>query len=65
MTRIVLNVSDEQKANILLSLFSDLDYVEARAETAEKVWEGYLPVFDNPVFIPGFKMFSREDLYEE
>ena len=65
MTRIVLNVKDERKASILLSLFNDLDYVDAHAETFEKVWEGDLPVFNNPVNIPGFKMYSREELYEQ
>jgi len=44
VTRIVLNVKDERKASILLSLFNDLDYVDAQAETFEKVWEGDLPV---------------------
>jgi len=64
MTRIVLNVEDEKKAHMLLSLFSDLDYVDAHTETDEKVWIGDLPVFANPVSIPDFKMFSREDLNE-
>lgn len=64
MTRIVLNVQDEQKANLLLTLFRDLAYVEAQAEITEKVWKGDLPVFVNPVFIPDFTMFSRDELYE-
>ena len=64
MTRIVLNVSDERKVDMLLSLLGDLDYVDVHAEITEKVWNGYLPVFDNPVYIPGFKMFSREELHE-
>ena len=64
MARIVLDIKDDQKVELLLSLFGDLDYVEAQEETAEKIWEGSLPVFEDPVFIPGFSMFSREELYE-
>ena len=60
MTRIVLDVQNEQKANLLLSLFHDLDYVIAHTEKIEKVWEGNLPTLANPVFIPGFTVFSRE-----
>ena len=30
MTRIVLDVQNEQKANLLLSLFRDLGYVDAQ-----------------------------------
>jgi len=64
MTRIVLDVQSEQKANLLLSLFRDLDYVDAQTEKIEKVWEGNLPALTNPVFIPDFTMFSREELYD-
>jgi hypothetical protein len=64
MTQIVINVQDEQKAKRLFALLNDLDYVEARVETSEKLWEGNLPVFNDPVFIPGFKMFTREELYD-
>lgn len=64
MTKIVLNVKDEQKANLLLSLFRDLEYVEAKAEATEKVWLGDLPVFENPISVPNFKMYTREELYE-
>ena len=64
MARIVLNVKDEHKVELLLSLFSDLDYIDAETVTIEKVWTGDLPVLANPVFIPGFTMFSREELNE-
>jgi len=64
MTRIVLDVQNEQKVNLLLSLFRDLDYVDAQTENIEKVWNGDLPALVNPVSIPDFTMFSREELYE-
>ena len=64
MTRIVLNVKDEQKANLLLSLFSDLDYVDAELDSGLKQWKGNLSVFDNPIHVPDFKMYSREELHE-
>ena len=64
MTRIVLNVKDEQKANLLLSLFHDLEYVDAKAETTEKIWLGDLPVLENPISVPDFMMYTREQLYE-
>ena len=65
MARIVLDIRDEQKAGLLLALLGDLDYVDVHEETNEKIWIGNLPVFESPVFIPGFKMFSREELYEQ
>ena len=58
MTRIVLNVKDEKKANLLLSLFHDLDYVDATAETTEKIWLGDLPVLQNPISVPNFRMYT-------
>ena len=64
MSRIILNIKDEQKATRLLALLGDLDYVDARADNNEKVWIGRLPVFDNPIHIPGFKMFTREEFHE-
>ena len=64
MSRIILTVKDEQKASRLLAHLRDLDYIEAQVEPNEKKWKGYLPVFDNPIFIPGFTMFSREELYD-
>ena len=64
MAQIVLNVENEQKANLLLSLFRDLDYVEVETKSSEKVWLGDLPVLKNPISIPDFKMYSREELYE-
>ena len=35
MTKIVLNVQDEQKAMRLLALFGDLEYVNAQVEKSE------------------------------
>lgn len=64
MARIVLRIRDEQKAKRLFELLGDLDYVDAHVEDTEIIWEGYLPVFDHPVFIPGFTMYAREALYE-
>ena len=64
MSKIILNIKDENKAKHLLALLSDLDYVEAEEESGEKIWKGTLPVFDDPVYIPGFTMFPREELYE-
>jgi len=64
MAQIVLNVENEQKASLLLSLFQDLDYVEVETKSTEKVWLGDLPILENPIFVPDFKMYSREELYE-
>lgn len=64
MKRIVLSIQDDQKAETLLALLHDLSYVEARVEDVEKVWKGDLTVFDNPINIPDFKMYTREELHE-
>jgi hypothetical protein len=64
MAQIVLNVENEQKANLLLSLFHDLDYVEVETKSSEKVWLGDLPVLKKPISVPDFKMYSKEELYE-
>ena len=65
MSRIVVNIQDEQKAKRFFALLGDLDYVDAQVEVIEKIWSGKLPVFDNPIAIPDFTMFSREELYEQ
>ena len=64
MRRLVLDVLDDRKAEALLTLIHDLDYVKAREDSHEKIWTGYLPVFDNPVHVEDFKMFTREELHE-
>ena len=63
-TPTVLSRRDEQKSDFLFALLGDLDYVDAQEETIEKIWIGNLPVFKNPVSIPSFRMFSREELHE-
>lgn len=63
MKRIVLDIQDDQKADMLLSLFQDLNYVQMNID-GEKVWNGYLPVFDDPVTLPEFVDYSREALHE-
>jgi len=62
VSRIVVNIKDERKAKRFFALLCDLDYVDAQVEDTEKVWNGNLPVFNNPVFLPEFTIFSREEL---
>ena len=64
MARIILNIRDEQKAKRLLAHLGDLDYVDTMIEKDEKVWTGALPVFDNPLHVKDFKIYSREELHE-
>ncbi len=64
MSRIILNIRDEQKAKYLLALLGDLDYVDAKLDDTEKIWKGYLPVFDKPLTKSGFTMYTREELNE-
>jgi len=35
-----------------------------QAVAGEKIWRGDLPVLDNPVYLPGFTMFTKEELNE-
>jgi hypothetical protein len=37
MSRIILNIHDEQKAKHLLALLGDLDYVDAELDNTEKI----------------------------
>ena len=64
MSRIILNIKDEQKARRLLAHLRDIDYVETQEESSEKIWKGDLPVFDSPISVPGFTMYTREELHE-
>ena len=64
MSRIILSIKDEQKAKRLLAHLRDLDYVETQVESTEKIWKGDLPVFDNPIYVDDFKIYSREELHE-
>jgi hypothetical protein len=58
--QIVLDITDEQKAKLLISLLKDLSYVNIQSETNLKVWKG---IQVEPVKIDNFKKFSREELY--
>jgi hypothetical protein len=59
--QILLNISDEQKAKSLISLLSDLSYVNIQTDNILKTWEG---IEINPIIVDDFKMFSREELHE-
>ena len=66
MSRIILNVTDERKVEPLMVLLQDLSYVnvEKNIEDNLKIWEGALPVLDNPIAVEDFRTFSREELHE-
>ncbi|MCL1807780.1 MAG: hypothetical protein FWG31_08770 [Oscillospiraceae bacterium] len=64
MTKVVLNIRDDKKAESLLSLLRELPFVDTQIEETLKVWDGCLPMLDSPVSDPDFKFFSREELYE-
>ena len=61
---IVLNIYDEKKAEALLTLLQDLSYVDAQTSDGLKKWPGKLSVFDNPIYVDDFKIYSREELHE-
>ena len=64
MTRIVLNVLDDHKAEPLRVLLRDLSYIEIQAEEVQKVWDGSLKAIDNPIAVGNFRTYSREELHE-
>ena len=64
MTRIVLNVLDEQKAEPLMLLLRDLSYIDIQKDEGVKVWDGSLKAIDNPVTVGDFRVYSREELHE-
>lgn len=64
MTRIVLNVSDDRKAESLMVLLRDLSYVDLQVDDGLKVWNGNLSAIENPVHVGAFKIYSREELHE-
>ena len=64
MTKVVLNIRDDKKAESLLNLLRELPFVDTQVEESPKVWDGHLPMLDSPVSDPNFKFFSREELYE-
>jgi hypothetical protein len=64
LTRIVLNVLDDRKAETLMALLRDLSYVDVQADDGVKVWDGKLESIDSPVEAGDFRIFSREELHE-
>ena len=71
MSRIVLNIRDEQKAKRLLAHLMDLDYVETQVEASgvsEKSTKGALPVQNTPKTLRGRlkgRGFSTERYFEQ
>jgi hypothetical protein len=59
--QVVLDILDEQKAKSLISLLSDLPYVDVKTDNL-KIWEG---IQGNPIKVDDFKVFSREELHEK
>ena len=64
MAKIVLDVRDEKKIELLMAFMRDLPYVDAQIDSVPKKWKGHLSALDNPIHIPGFRAFSREELHE-
>ena len=62
--RVVLDIYDEKKAEALLTLLQDLSYVDAQTDSGLKKWPGNLSVFDNPIYVEDFRIYSREELHE-
>ena len=64
MRRVILDIHDDIKAESLLVLLRDLTYVDAQEDDGLKKWKGNLSVFENPIYVQDFKMYSREELHE-
>ena len=64
MKKVVLSIYDDKKAESLLELLQDLTYVDAQIDGGLKKWPGNLSVFDNPIHVEDFKIYSREELHE-
>ena len=64
MSRIVLNVRDETKVETILSFIRDLPCVEAQLDFVPKKWKGNLTALDNPIHVPDFRTFTRDELHE-
>ena len=65
MAKIVLDVPDE-RAESLIVLLRDLSYIRVREADGGglKVWDGTLPVLDDPIAVGDFRAYSREELHE-
>ena len=65
MTRIVLDIQDDERVGVVLSLVQNLEFVVANVSVGqEKVWTGNLPVFCDPVKLPEFRKYTREELHD-
>jgi hypothetical protein len=63
LKRVILNIHDEKKAEALLVLLRDLSYIDTQVDDNLKKWPGKLPVFNNPIYVEDFKIYSREELH--
>ena len=64
MSRIMIDIKDETKVEIFLTLINDLPYVDARIDHAPKKWKGNLSALNTPINIQGFSVFTRNELHE-
>jgi hypothetical protein len=49
-----------------MALLQDLSYVNVEKNIGDnlKIWDGSLPVLDNPIAVEDFRTFSKEELHE-
>jgi hypothetical protein len=66
MAKIILNVSDEQKAESLMVLLRDLSYIDVQEvlDDGLKVWDGTITTLNHPIAIGDFQIYSKEELHE-
>jgi hypothetical protein len=64
LTRIILNVLDDQKAEPLMLLLRDLSYVDIEENDGLKIWDGSIKAIDSPITVGDFRVYSREELHE-
>jgi hypothetical protein len=66
MAKIMLNVSDEQKAESLMVLLRDLSYIDVQEviDDGLKTWDGTIAALNHPITIGDFKIYSKEELHE-
>jgi hypothetical protein len=66
MTKILLNVLDEQKTESLMVLLRDISFIDVQEvrDDGLKIWDGAIAALDYPIAAGDFKIYSREELHE-
>ena len=62
MTKVVLEINDDQKVELIVNLLNEFPYISIKDDNETRRGKRQWLMLDHPVFLEGFTKFSREEL---